>query len=241
MSRCGFCSENGHNLKTCNNDRIGLLLLRMRCKTEKSERTGNLFVLLGWLTTFPLKVLKMILCKKYGMTSNYNKQELIAMIMEMEFPDSEQAFWRVWFTHIVHQSLPLENPQENELLIHNICEVSQWSEEQLIGFSNSTLFDIFLACLKKNGESVKFNIQVIIEDIINDEGESEDKDCSICLEYVDKQHILKYNCSHEFCCECSLQHIKSKTSHPICALCRTPINSITTSLENCEKIGDIIV
>ena len=240
MTRCGFCSENGHNLNACNNDRIGLLLLRMRCKTEKSERTGNLFVLLDWLTTFPIKVLKMILCKKYGLSSNYNKNELVAMIMEMEFPDSEQAFWRAWFTHIVHTKQPLENPQENELLIHNICEVSIWTEEQLIGFSNSTLFDIFMACLKKNGEGVKFNIQILIkEDGLNNV--NGDKDCPICLENVSNKNILKYNCSHEFCCECSLQHIKSKTSHPICALCRTPINSITTSLENCEKIGEIIV
>lgn len=241
MTRCGFCSENGHRMNTCNNDRIGLLLLRMRCKTEKSDRTGNLFVLFNWLETYGANILKMMLCKKYGFsTSNYKKDMLIAMIMEMEFPDVEadQAFWRAEFMNTtVQPRLPLENFQEKELLVHNVCEISNWSEEQLIGFSNSTLFDIFMACLKKNEEGAKFNIQIVVDvECVNVE-----KDCSICLEKVDSQDILKYNCSHEFCCECSLQHIKSKKTHPNCALCRTPINSITTSSENCEKIGEIIV
>lgn len=228
MSRCGFCGLVGHNVRACNHELVGLLLLRMRCKTEKSNRTNNWHILHAWLLGRTVRELRMLLGTKYRVKINGTKQKLVESLFDIESREYSGDYYE-----------PNDNPKEKELLIYNILNVdSSLVEETINQFDIKTLFVIFLACLEKQKQPTKFSINLIAK--VFDECGSE-KECSICYETIENQDIIKYNCGHEFCCECSINHIKSKKTHPECALCRCPIQNIECRLEQIDDLKSIVI
>lgn len=67
----------------------------------------------------------------------------------------------------------------------------------------------------------------------------EEKECSICYENIQVEHISKLNCGHEFCNTCLVNTIKSdKRKEAHCAYCRTPIKKIYVKNEEYFKLFD---
>lgn len=60
--------------------------------------------------------------------------------------------------------------------------------------------------------------------------ENECVDCSICLENVNKNKFIKFNCSHEFCEDCVTSLFNKNLLN--CALCRKSITDLSLSVEN---------
>lgn len=225
MSNCGFCGISGHNIRSCNDERVGLLLLRMRCKTEKSRRTDNWHILHSWIITRSLKELRMLLANKYRVKISGTKNSLIDLLFELESCE-----------YVENNGGPNENYYEKELLIYNIMNIDSSLEfNALVPFDIETLFAIFLAELEKNKQTTKFRI------IINEKEFHECTDCSICYETPEKTNMAKYGCGHEFCGDCTINHIQSKKTHPECALCRSPIQVIECSSEKIISFQNLIV
>jgi Zinc finger, C3HC4 type (RING finger) len=226
MSHCGFCGISGHNIRSCNNELVGLLLLRMRCKTEKSSRINNWHILHNWIYNRSLKELRMLLANKYRVKITGTKRSLVDLLFELESCE-----------YTGNNGGPIENPYEKELLIYNILNIHNTIGDYntLEPFDIETLFTVFLACLEQNKESAKYNI------IVSECEFEEAVECSICYEMPEKTNMSRYNCGHEFCGECTIQHIKSKKSHPECALCRGPIKSIQCSSEKITQFREIII
>jgi hypothetical protein len=228
MTNCGFCGILGHNIRSCNHERVGYLLLRMRCKTETSYRLNNWHILYNWLSTRNVKELRMLLANKYTTKLKNSKHELVDLLFELESKEDNEE-----------NPITIDNPYERELITFNIIELDQgYTQENLDGYGIDALFAIFLDCLETKRKTPKFQIMV---DVTKCDGNSDncDNECSICYENMDKTTRIKYNCNHEFCYDCSIKHIKSKKSVPECALCRTPVHKIECSLEKYELLKNI--
>jgi hypothetical protein len=56
----------------------------------------------------------------------------------------------------------------------------------------------------------------------------EEQNCCICMELREKEDICSFNCRHKFCINCIENCITSSSGLHTCALCREPVNKIST-------------
>ena len=64
-----------------------------------------------------------------------------------------------------------------------------------------------------------------------DEDQEEEHICTICLEELEKSHVIHTNCNHSYCLECVSSYsnsIKDKTCKPNCPMCRGELNEFNT-------------
>lgn len=222
MIHCGYCKESGHNIRSCKNEYIAVLLFKLRIKTYYSKQQNTFIILFEWLLTLTTIELKVLLLKSFNMCCSLSDQS-IAIIMEQQFSELEDTFWKKSLPSGFVSKQSINNSTEKDLLICKIQILYEYSTEYLEKFSNNHLFDLYVEC--KNKE--KWNIRLLFDDIVRND---ESKDCGICLESVSNNSIVTYNCKHEFCNKCVRKYLdccSKMGSHPICAFCRTNISTTT--------------
>ena len=71
----------------------------------------------------------------------------------------------------------------------------------------------------------KTKVKRVKRPVIDLSTESEDEDCCICMEKIEKVNCCTTKCGHKFCLTCFVRHSKGDI-HAKCPLCRTTISDI---------------
>lgn len=217
MVNCRYCKESGHNIRTCKNEYIAVLLFKLRMKTYYSKQQNTSIILFEWLLSLQIIELKILLLKSFKLFAD-TIDNRIAIIMEQQLSCMDDTFWKESLPNDFVSVCVVNNSLEKDLLICKIQILDAYSTKYLDEFSNSELFDLYIECRNKQ----EWNIRISIDNVKNDKS----KDCGICLESISNNAIVTYNCKHEFCNECVRKYFdsccKSRTQ-PICAFCRINI------------------
>ena len=113
--------------------------------------------------------------------------------------------------------------------------INRFALDRLPNFANDLIVQQEPQEVNSNDEtehnSIKQNLNIkFINELIN----SEEIDCPICYETIDKtsNNCCKLNCNHKFCFDCILTQLKqtnnqlNKNNQICCALCRQQVNTI---------------
>ena len=83
--------------------------------------------------------------------------------------------------------------------------------------------------------SKKFNIVSTLEVDTEESKTDTTFDCGICLENVESEVGVSYNCGHKFCSPCVqnvLKYLSNLRDRPNCAFCREPVKQLNTKHVN---------
>lgn len=244
---CSFCRNPGHNISTCNDER--LFQFEQTC-INRYRLINSHDNFKDWLLQYSIDIPNTIkayavrFCSCSMRTYIHVCVESIArrirrLLIDIPADNSQQE-----------QS---QQVSESELNQNNIEErniggelLNQFSPEDIRNMDirlllnlvhNGTLHprDILISMMfidminqinNSNVQNRKFNIERRIIECSH----SENSDCNICYENYEKEKFVKLNCGHEFCKDCMKQSLKNViTDSPQCAFCRSEIKNFELS------------
>jgi hypothetical protein len=249
LPRCSFCRRPGHNISTCNNNRLRefeLICATQVLQTDTHDDFKN------WLCQNYMSeqtLIKTFTIRKFGVTSRTSIEICITMITEYIFIHYKN-------TNEPAEIVDHENQFENDLMSfiqelttdrqEEIQEERRISEQQQNMTIESMLMrEMFIAMMSRiinrtlQTENNKFKI---ISTINNNENENIDQlcECSICYDNKELKNFVKLSCNHEFCKECIIETMKiNQNKNLCCALCRGEIKSIESRTN--EAINEMSV
>jgi hypothetical protein len=222
-SRCSFCNDIGHNIRTCTDIRI--TDFENDCRMSKvlsdlSNNSNNTFK--QWLMDYYLdidrEVVKAFSISKCNCRVNSNVDIIIDRITRYIYEEPEETL-----DYIAFPAIP-----------------------ELVDYTMDTNMSILSLYDSINTDRTdKFNITTNIETI--DEKQSEEIcECVICYEDgLQRKNIVTLNCQHKFCKDCVKGCLKNTPVYkdlPRCALCRADISEITIYDESVKvELSDLIV
>jgi len=240
--RCSFCRTQGHNISTCNDDR--LTYFEHECRIEKrhfefsnNPRTMFRNWLCGKSILFP-QIVRSFAVRNCGSRMNSNINVCIDNIIIYIYQDTTisndvtqnlnvnefESVMRI-YSNLILSARDTNNRLETQTLLNTILEA-----ESLLAFGNY-IFQNETSLQRDN----KFTFVSILEETHDTE---EICDCAICYEDDIKNiNFVKLNCNHKFCNLCLEKSIESKPDNktPCCALCRSEIKTMTFKDENIKK------
>ena len=243
---CSFCRQPGHNITTCNSDR--LLEFEVICadvvrnfhnpddfKNWLRENYGNNLILLRAFTI-----------RKFPITSTNTLNTYIDHISEYIFRTYKN---NIPIEEEIYDDLPDlieadENPENNDnLLLEMLIGVmSLINNRDSINYIpenyNLTIEYIrYISYMLRNHlpQQNQRNITLRIEENV-DENIDEECQCSICWENKELKQFIKLGCDHEFCKDCIKQSLTISNSR-CCALCRNEV--VTMRIRNQEVHDEI--
>ena len=229
---CAFCEMAGHNIRSCTSDALPVLLVKLRCKNWKSINQSDFTFTWVWLRKQPIAMLRVILFHKYSISPKTRSiEKLVAIIMELEFGDVNDTFWRPYLPDgFIRNATDTNNESEAELLIINI-EIYQPITPELRLMTNAELVNNFMPLFMAERDARRadrlLNARKPIVFIEPGNETSEEFECSICYEDISAPKTVKLGCNHQFCSGCTETHIKGKTLAIHCPLCRREITSVS--------------
>ena len=227
-SRCSFCNDIGHNIRTCTDIRI--TDFENDCRMSKvlsdlSNNSHNTFK--QWLMDYYLdidrEVVKAFSISKCNCRVNSNVDIIIDRITNYIYEEPEETL-----DYIAFPAIP------------EIPELLDGSSGVNTNVSILSLYDSI-----STDRTDKFNITTNIETI--DEKQSEEIcECVICYEDgLQRKNIVTLSCQHKFCKDCVKGCLKNTPVYkdlPRCALCRADISEITIYDESVKvELSDLIV
>ena len=237
---CSFCRQPGHNLQTCNSDR--LREFEAICATQVLQ-TNTQDDFKNWLNQNYMSeqlLIKAFAVKKFRITIRTSIERCVDLTAEyifmiykntnetVEIVEHENEFENDLMTFI--QALSNERQEEIQ---EEILEERRISEhQQNIVMENMLMREMFIAMMSRiinrtlQTENNKFKI---ISTINNNKNENIDQlcECSICYDNKELKNFVKLSCNHEFCKECIIETMKiNQNKNLCCALCRGEIKSI---------------
>jgi hypothetical protein len=238
---CSFCRQHGHNLTTCNNDR--LREFEVICATQVLQiNTYDDFK--NWLIqnymSEPL-LIKAFAIKKFKITTRTNIEICMDLITEyifriykntnetIEIVERENQFENDLMTFI--QALSTERQQEIQEEIQEERRISEYQQNMVM--ENMLIREMFIHMMSRminrtsrEEEHRKFKI---VSTINENENINIDQlcECSICYDNKEFKNFVKLTCKHEFCKECIIETMKiSQNNKLCCALCRGEVKTI---------------
>jgi len=229
--RCSFCRTQGHNISTCNDNR--LVNFERECRIEKqhcefNDNSRTLFR--NWLcdkSIFVPCVVRSFAVRKCSSRMSNNMNACIDDIIVYIYQDITTS------NHIISNM----NVNRDENLMRNINyiilsrEINNILEaEILLGFR-----DYIFQNETPLPRDSKFSFVSKLEKTNDTE---EICDCAICYDDDIKNiNFVKLNCNHKFCNTCLKKSIESTQNNktPCCALCRTEIKILTFKDENIKN------
>jgi hypothetical protein len=233
---CSFCRQPGHNLTTCNSNR--LREFEVICANQVLQTdTQNDFK--NWLIENYISeqlLIKTFAIKKFRVTTRESIDSCMDMISQYIFMTYKNNNENI-------EIIENENNFANDLMIF-IQELSNVREaeiqesrtisenQQVRAMENILMREMFIAIM-----TGVVNRTIIDEykklRIISTFNNNENVDicqlceCSICYDEKELQNFVKLGCNHEFCKDCVINTIKTNNSTNLCcAFCRTEIKSI---------------
>jgi hypothetical protein len=234
QSCCSFCRQIGHNLTTCNSDR--LREFEAICATQVLQ-TDTQDDFKNWLYenyTSEQLLIKTFAIRKFRVTSRTSIENCINLVTDyifihykntnetVEIVEHEEQFENDLMSFIQALSAEREEVQENR----RIYEI-----HRLRAMENMLMREMFIAMLSRavNGtsryeEHRKFKIVSTLNECENTDQKCE---CPICYDEKESNNFVKLGCNHDFCKECIIETMKSNhTTKLSCALCRAEVKSI---------------
>jgi hypothetical protein len=212
MYRCSFCRESGHNIKNCND---GMLFdFRDACLGNRiifgyEEDSQQKFY--NWLNEKETTIIKAFgarFCK-----IKRNDKERISKIVNYIYNFTLDEIYEII------------NPENERLMSYVLSDVLS-----LRGLLFDERINITFTALEnllniRNVIPEKLNISTTLT-ILETRNENILEECSICYDSKNKKDFVDFNCQHNFCGECVLSTIKTKTSSLNCPLCRGQVKNI---------------
>jgi hypothetical protein len=237
---CSFCRQPGHNLQTCNSDR--LREFEVICATQVLQ-TNTQDDFKNWLNQNYMSeqlLIKAFAVKKFRITIRTSIERCVDLTAEyifmiykntnepVEIVEHENEFENDLMTFI--QALSNERQEEIQ---EEILEERRLSEhQQNIVMENMLMREMFIAMMSRiiNRTSREENHKFKIVSTIN-ENDNKNIDqlceCSICYDNKELKNFVKLTCNHEFCKECIVETMKiSQNNKLCCALCRGEVKTI---------------
>jgi hypothetical protein len=210
--RCSFCSERGHNVKRCD-DEI-LFDFRYSCLGNRiifgyEEDSQQKFY--NWLCEK-----ENILIKAFGSRFckiNKNDRERISKIVNYVYNFTLEEIYEII------------NPENERLMSYVLSDVLS-----LRGLLFDERINITFTALEnllniRNVIPEKLNISTTLT-ILENKNKNIVEECSICYDSKNETEFIQLNCQHNFCGECVLSTMKTKTTSLNCPLCREQVNHI---------------
>jgi hypothetical protein len=243
---CSFCRRPGHNLTTCNSDR--LLEFEIICANSVvNMNSQNDFT--NWLTENYVAdqlLVKAFAIRKFRVSTRTHTTHCINLISEYIFRtyknnqqpeevdiDDDDVNPMSFEDEMINLLTELRNRREREppQEIHEVMGIEQIVLREMFLFMINSIRQEFVSQRKLN----------IISSLEIDET-NEMCECNICWEEKEKQNFVKFGCNHEFCKDCTLKTLRlDKREKPCCALCRGEVKSVVSRTNEVHsELADLI-
>lgn len=228
---CSFCRQQGHNLTTCNSNRLRefeAICATQVLQTETQDDFKN------WLCQNYMSeqlLIKTFAIRKFRVTSRTRIEICISLVTEYIFTNYKN-------TNETEEIIEHEDQFENDIMSF-IRELSAEREEenrttseiqQLRAMENMLMREMFISMMSRiinttlRDDDHKFKIVTTVNECENTNQKCE---CNICYENKELQGFVKLGCNHEFCKDCMISTMKTNHSTKLCcALCRGEVESI---------------
>ena len=227
---CSFCRQHGHNLTTCNSNRLRefeAICATQVLQTETQDEFKN------WLSENYMSeqlLIKTFAIRKFRVTTRTTIEICINLITEYIFMHYKNT------NEIVEREVQFEND-----LMSFIRELSAEREEEnrrtseiheIRAMENMLMREMFISMMSRiinttlRDDDRKFKI---VSTINNNENEdiNESCECPICYDEKKLNNFVKLGCNHDFCKDCVIKTMKTKHSTNLCcALCRGEVKTI---------------
>lgn len=236
---CSFCRQHGHNLTTCNSDR--LREFEEICATQVLQ-TNTQYDFKNWLIQNYMSehlLIKTFTIRKFRITARESVERCMDLITEYifrvykntnEVAEHETQFENDLMTFIQELSPDREEIREEIPEIDVVRGIERMlMREMMFGMMTRMLTNLNnVNNVNNRNLNQKFNILSSIEHNIN-EDINEICECSICYDEKELKNFVKLGCNHEFCKDCLITTMKTSQINGntlSCALCRSEVKSI---------------
>ena len=219
---CSHCGEEGHTIRSCDDDRIREL--EAECARRVQYYTDEQFneFLNTEFETEPT-LIRAFAMKKGRATTKTSKEEIIRIVKEYICRTYVYGARDIYDAFNGHSAFRQgEREEVTDLMIRSMTYALR--REQIL-FTISHLLTDFIG--EKNNTNNKLQISTTI---YNNENENIHNicECSICYDNKMTGDYIKFNCNHEFCKDCVINTIKLKgnKNNICCALCRAEVKTL---------------
>ena len=246
---CSFCRRIGHNLTTCNSDRLRefeAICATQVLQTETQDDFKN------WLCQNYMSeqlLIKTFAIRKFRVTTRTSIEICINLVTEYifmhykntneteEIVEHDGEFENDFMSFIEELSTQQARSMENR----RISEIQQFR-----AMENMLMRETFIAMMSGiiNRTLREEYHRFKIVSTVNNENEDikESCECPICYDEKEVNNFVKLGCNHDFCKDCVIKTMKTNHSTKLsCALCRTEVKSIESrTIETKNEIDNYI-
>ena len=229
---CSHCGEEGHSIRTCNDDRIREL--EVECARRIQHYTDEQFTqfLNTEFETEPtlIRALAMKKCRATTKTSKVEVVRAVSVYIRRTYIYGARDIYDAFNGHSAFSNdNELREGEREEVTDAMVQSMSYALRRDMLWHTLATILIDFIRDEPNNNDNNKLNI---ISTVKNDENLDINQvcECNICYEERKVSDFTKFNCNHEFCKDCVINTIKSKrnANNICCALCRTKVKSVET-------------
>jgi hypothetical protein len=252
---CSFCRQHGHNLTTCNSDR--LREFEEICATQVLQ-TNTQYDFKNWLIQNYMSqhlLIRTFTIKKFRITARESVERCMELITEYifrvykntnEIAEEENQFENDIMSFIQELSTEREEIRETIPEIDLVRTMERLlMREMMFGMMTRMLTNLNnVNNINKANLNPKLNI---LSSIDHNDNEDISKlcECSICYDEKELKNFVKLGCNHEFCKDCLITTMKTTQingNNLSCALCRTEVKSVKSRTEQVRiEMSDLIV
>jgi hypothetical protein len=229
---CSFCRQPGHNLTTCNSNR--LREFEAICATQVLQ-TDTQDEFKNWLSQNYMseqQLIKTFAIRKFRVTTRTSVENCINLITEyifMHYKNTNETVEReIQFENDLVSFIQALSAEREEELQENrrISEIQQFR-----AMENMLMREMFITMMRGiiNRTLIEEpNRFKIVSTINNNENENTDKlcECNICYDEKELKNFVKFGCNHEFCKDCVINTMKTSNNKVCCAFCRREVTEI---------------
>ena len=238
---CSLCRQPGHNITTCNSERLREFEQDCANAVRNFENTDDFK---NWLMRTYINnmiLLKAFVINKYRFTIRLSLDQYIHYVTEYIFrtykiPNTQQEQTEMddVYTAFINFITLIQNRRdtENENFAENETIESNALAEYLLYLSN---LGSSLMRIEVDRPRINLTIETNAEENL-----TENCQCSICWDDKELKQFVKLNCNHEFCNDCVKRTLSPETrTNLCCALCRSGVTEIKTRTH--ETYDDLMV
>lgn len=255
--RCSFCRMAGHNITTCDSQRIRmferetlifiqLLNLRSELRVQDISANENLRRYLLGEALNDSALVRAFAIRICGASTRSNLDTCIDLIFEYFMP-------RIQYEETQNQNIqeaqPVADPSsrrrrfgfsESSMPNYEIGERTTLETESILYAMVFIEMIRLINTSSERGIDRKFCIKTKI--LENQDNLEEKCECNICYDMYEKQKFIKLECGHEFCKDCIKQSLQNDIRDtPCCAFCRADITILELRQESIKNEIDSLI
>jgi hypothetical protein len=249
---CSFCRQSGHNLTTCNSNR--LREFEVICSTQALQ-TDTQDDFKNWLCQNYMSeqlLIKTFAIKKFRVTTRTSFENCINLIAEYIFRTYKNTNETVETLEPVEHEIQFETDlmtfiQELSVVRdEEIQENRRISEfQQLRAIENMLMREMFISMMSRIiNRTLRDDVRrfKIVSTVNTNENVTESCECPICYDEKELKNFVKLGCNHDFCKDCVISTMKTNHSTNLCcALCRTEVTKIESrTIETKNEIDNYV-